>query len=166
MIKFEKVSFKQFEKAWKKCFGGLHETTLQKIYDKIKLPARATEMSAGYDFYIPDHLSVTAGDDILIPTGIRFVTDQPDVFLMICPRSGLGFKYGMKLKNTIGIIDADYQNADNEGHIMAKFSSDADFSLKQGEAFCQGIFLRYLTVDDDADNVKEKRKGGFGSTTK
>ena len=40
--------------------------------------------------------------------------------LAIFPRSGLGFKYRLQLNNTVGIIDSDYFNSDNEGHILLK----------------------------------------------
>ena len=46
-------------------------------------------------------------------------------FLGIYPRSGQGFKYGIKLANTVGIIDSDYYHSDNEGHIFIKFVNDS-----------------------------------------
>ena len=64
--------------------------------------------------------------------------------------------------NTIGIIDSDYYNSDNEGHIMVKFSVDRPLTLHKGDKFCQGIFILYgVTFDDNADGI---RNGGFGST--
>ena len=86
--------------------------------------------------------------------------------LHLYPRSGLGFKYRLQLNNTVGIIDSDYYNSDNEGHIFAKITNDSNegktLELKAGEGFMQGIFLEYgITQDDEADGV---RNGGFGST--
>ena len=70
--------------------------------------------------------------------------------------------------NTVGIIDSDYYNSDNEGHIFAKLTNDSNeektVQIKAGEGFMQGIFVEYgITVDDAATDV---RNGGFGSTTK
>ena len=84
------------------------------------------------------------------------------------PRSGLGFKFRLQLNNTVGIIDSDYYNSDNEGHIFAKLTNDSNeektVQIKAGEGFMQGIFVEYwITVDDAATDV---RNGGFGSTTK
>ena len=42
--------------------------------------------------------------------------------LMMFPRSGLGFKYRLQLNNTVGIIDSDYYDSDNEGHIFIKIT--------------------------------------------
>ena len=49
---------------------------------------------------------------------------KENVGLFLFPRSGQGFKYRFALANTVGIIDSDYMNADNEGHIMVKLIYD------------------------------------------
>ena len=171
MIKFEKVSFEQFIVDMNKNFQ-YPVGYLKDIYDRIKLPTRATNGSAGYDFYIPFDITLTQSSGYkIIPTGIRWVTDRDDVVLFLLPRSGLGFKYKMELVNTAGVIDSDYQYSDNEGHIMAKvglkFSCDnpftANLSLKTGDAFMQGIILPFIKVDNE-DEIITSRNGGFGST--
>ncbi|MBO4452329.1 MAG: dUTP diphosphatase [Clostridia bacterium] len=131
-------------------------------YDGIILPKRATAGSAGYDIFSPCDFTLKAGEEIIIRTGIR-VKIEDGWFFMILPRSGSGFKYGVRLANTAGIIDSDYYNADNEGHIMIKLvGGDRDYEVKKGSAFAQGIFVPYgITVDDDCSG---ERKGGFGST--
>ncbi len=163
---FEKVSFEQFEKDFSKNFPQVSD--VKAVYDSIKLPKRATSGSAGYDFYAPAELNVKTGESLLVPTGIRSKINDGWV-LKIYPRSGLGFKHRVQLDNTVGIIDADYYNSSNEGHIMIKLSCDAhddchSVSVNAGDGFAQGIFVQFgITVDDDASGV---RNGGFGSTTK
>ena len=51
-------------------FPQTTEAKLQKIYEDIKLPKRATAGSAGYDFYTPETFSLKSGETIKIPTGI------------------------------------------------------------------------------------------------
>lgn len=69
---------------------------------------------------------------------------------MCVPRSGLGFKFGLGLANTVGVIDADYSNAANGGHIMAKLTSqDKPIHIDKGQAFMQGIIMSYFKTDDD-----------------
>lgn len=102
-----------------------------------------------------------------IPTGIRARMDE-DYVLMIYPRSGLGFKFRLQLNNTVGVIDSDYYNADNEGHIQCRLTNDTNeektVEIEAGQGMVQGIFMMYgITEDDEADGV---RTGGFGSTTK
>lgn len=166
IAEFQKVSFSQFEADFKKNFPECEN--VKEIYDSIKLPKRATTGSAGYDFYAPVDITLEKGKSVLIPTGIRSKIEDGWVLQMF-PRSGLGFKHRVQLDNTVGIIDADYYNSSNEGHIMIKLSCDAHddghtVSLSAGDGFAQGIFLQFgITVDDDASGIRD---GGFGSTTK
>ncbi|MDD6442229.1 MAG: deoxyuridine 5'-triphosphate nucleotidohydrolase [bacterium] len=168
IAKFQKVSLERFSKDWRDTFGdGISDEEIQKIYEEIPLPKRATAGSAGYDFYMPETFVIAPGETLKIPTGIRVEMEQEWV-LKCYPRSGLGFKYRLQLNNTVGIIDSDYFYSDNEGHIFAKMTNDSNegktAELKKGTGFMQGIFIEYgITVDDD---VTEKRNGGFGSTTR
>lgn len=87
--------------------------------------------------------------------------------MVIYHRSGLGFKNGMRLANTVGIIDTDYSYSDNEGYIMIKVTcenTDAEkhLHINTGKDFAQGVITKYYTTDDD--NVNNERNGGFGST--
>ena len=166
IAEFEKVSFEQFEKDWLKNFPDTAD--VKAVYDGVKLPVRATTGSAGYDFCAPDDITIEKGKSLLVPTGIRVRIDDGWV-LSVFPRSGLGFKHRVQLDNTVGIIDADYYNSSNEGHIMIKLSCDAhddghSVTVKCGDGFAQGIFFPFgVTVDDNADGIRD---GGFGSTTK
>ena len=175
IAKFEKVSFGQFSDSWndiiqteeKDGSETRNEEVIKEIYDRIKLPRRATAGSAGYDFFAPVDIILNPGETIKIPTGIR-VWMEPEWVLKCYPRSGLGFKFRLQLNNTVGIIDSDYYNSDNEGHIFAKLTNDSNeektVQIKAGEGFMQGIFVEYgITVDDSVTDVKN---GGFGSTTK
>lgn len=167
IAKFHKVSEERFVADWKDTFPETQESAITEIYNEIKLPARATAGSAGYDFYAPDDFVIEPGKTIKIPTGIRVEMEENWV-LKCYPRSGLGFKFRLQLNNTVGIIDSDYFYSDNEGHIFAKLTNDTNenktVELGKGTGFMQGIFVEYgVTVDDDATAV---RNGGFGSTTK
>lgn len=168
VAKFEKVSLEQFKKDWIDTFGGyISDEAIIDIYKNIKLPKRSTKKSAGYDFFAPTHIVLEPTKTIKIPTGIR-VKMEDNWVLQIYPRSGLGFKYGLRECNSVSIIDADYFCSDNEGHIFIKLINDSSIcktvDIPFGTAFVQGIFMEYgITVDDDADGI---RNGGFGSTDK
>ncbi|MGM0378161.1 MAG: dUTP diphosphatase [Bacillota bacterium] len=157
MRKFIKVSLDQFKK-------DIDDSDYKEIYKNIKMPFRATDLSAGYDFYSPKKYIIKPNESLKIPTGIK-VKMQSDEWLGIYIRSSLGFKYNIRLKNSVGIIDADYINAKNEGHIWVALYNHGqkEIVIDKGEAFAQGIFQKYLlTKDDETENIK--RAGGFGST--
>ena len=139
IAKFHKVSFEQFQEGWTDTFGPEDKSRIQEIYDGIRLPARATKGSAGYDFFAPAAFTLKPGETVKIPTGIRVEMEEEWV-LKCYPRSGLGFKYRLQLNNTVGII----------------------VEIPAGTGFMQGIFVEYgITVDDQAEGI---RNGGFGST--
>ncbi len=161
VARFEKISLKQFNEDYNLT------SNIEEIYNDIILPKRATKGSAGYDFFSPCDFTLNPGETIKIPTGIRCFIEDGYV-LSIYPRSGLGFKYRIQLNNTVGIIDSDYYNAVNEGHIMIKLTNDSNegkvLNIKKGEGIAQGIFTEYfITYDDETDGI---RTYGFGSTTK
>ena len=161
IARFEKVSKAQFCSAWQETFG----TDGEAVYETIRLPRRATAGSAGYDFFAPASFTLSPGQTIKIPTGVRVWIENGWV-LKLYPRSGLGFKYRLQLNNTVGIIDSDYYGADNEGHIFIKLTNDSNeercLTVSAGDGFAQGIFVEYgITLDDECEGV---RTGGFGST--
>lgn len=164
IAQFEKVSFEQFQSGFDNEFS-LEE--IKEMYEELQLPKRATVGSAGYDFFAPFDITLSPGQTVKIPTGIRAKMEDGWV-LKLYPRSGLGFKFRLQLNNTVGIIDSDYYYSSNEGHIFAKITNDSNegrvVNIKKNTGFIQGIFLEYgITYDDE---VAEIRDGGFGSTTK
>ena len=159
IAKFGRVS----EEQWKEAMGDRAAEALPLA--EIPLPRRATAGSAGYDFVSPAETVIPAGGSALIPTGIR-AEMEPRWVLMLFPRSSLGFRHGVRLSNTTGVIDSDYAFAKNEGHIMVKLRNPSEnpVTIGRGERFCQGIFLPYGTAEEDGGFAL--RQGGFGSTGK
>ena len=150
MASFEKVTFEQFEQDMDG-YGFDHET-IRSIYDGLILPKRATVHSAGYDFKCPFDVVLPPKSSIMIPRGFCV--------------SGLGFKYRLQLDNTVGIIDKDYDQSDNQGHMFIKITNDSNsnqtITINKGDGFAQGIFIPFgITMDD---MVSTTRNGGFGST--
>lgn len=171
VAEFYKVSIEEFESCFKeKVDPDKSSEEIRAIYDHIVLPKRATVGSAGYDFYAPFDFELKPGAELFIPYGIRVKMEQGWV-LQLFPRSGLGSKYRLQLNNSVGIIDSDYFEADNEGHLMstlANCSYDKEKILKinAGEAILQGVFIPFGITYSDEEQTKAVRRGGFGSTDK
>lgn len=157
MRRLEKISFSQF------CRDISDDKSL---YDEYTLPRRATLKSAGYDFYAINDFIIHPGEILRVPTGIKVIMNDDEVF-MLYVRSSMGFKYNVRMTNQVGIVDADYyNNPDNEGHMWLSLQNhgSADFIVKKGQAFGQGVFTKYLVTDDD--DASCVRMSGFGSTNK
>ena len=172
---FEKITREQWTKDMMDLYqfenpSKEHLEEINKLYDNIQLPKRATKYSAGYDFYVSGDVIIPMEHAGVIPTGIRWVCDKEEdknKVLQLYPRSGIGFRTGVRLMNTVGIIDADYWEGNNEGHIMVKLYNpmNASFEVKDGDAIVQGVITEYHTCDDE-EEIVEKRTGGMGSTDK
>lgn len=134
----------------------------------LKLPQRGTSKSAGYDVFAPFDITLEPNEEVNVPTGIKAYMQDGEVLLAF-PRSGLGFKFYCRLSNTIGVIDGDYHNNENnEGHIFIKLRNEGNetMEIKAGTGMAQFIFMPFLLADGDTFDNGDIRKGGFGSTTK
>ncbi len=134
--------------------------------DKPQMPIRSTLKSAGYDFFAPLEFTIEANNTYLVWTNIK-AKMMDDEFLMLCSTSGMG-KRGIKMTNSIGIVDADYySNESNDGNIGFSLHNtfNQSYTFKKGEKIGQGIFMKFLACTED--NVKNiERIGGYGSTDK
>ena len=149
MRKFEKISFEQFKKDI---------IDDKELYEKYSLPKRGTKSAAGYDFYALYDYTLKPGEIKKIPTGIKVSMESDDVLFLI-DRSSMGFKYNVRMCNQVGVIDADYyNNSNNEGHMWIRIQNegDKDYIVKQGDGMIQGIFMKYLTVDNEDKNFKDR----------
>ena len=84
--------------------------------------------------------------------------------MLIFPRSSMGIKNGLRILNTIPVIDSDYAYADNEGHIFIciKNESNKVMKLRKGDKIVQAVFVQFGVADNEEINCK--RTGGIGST--
>ena len=136
------------------------------------LPTRATQKSAGYDFHSPKDVVIEPGATEFIDLEVKCCV-KPGEFLMIVPRSSLGFKglNHVALTNTTGIIDADYyNNPDNEG-VIGKISSlkndvsdtNIIWTKNQGIVFIIKEFIVHdMYLIDVEENLVEQMKYIYG----
>lgn len=138
-----------------------------KILDpKVSLP-KGSAQSAGYDIQavLEEDLILQAGAHVKIPTGIALWSKHP-VFTMLVPRSGLGNK-GLVLKNTVGIVDADYQGE----VIVTAFNNNLSGTIRiePYQRIAQMIVMPMLqnihfTVVQEFSETTTRGEKGFGST--
>lgn len=138
---------------------------MKKTDTKATLPTRADIGSAGYDFYAPLDYKCEPHKVTKIWTDVKVKMEQDNV-LFVDIRSSMGGKF--HLANTLGIIDSTYYgNESNDGNIGIFLVNDTDevIYINKGDRIAQGVFIKYLTTDDDKP-LSNIRTGGFGSTNK
>lgn len=130
-----------------------------------KLPAYATEHSAGVDLYANSQKQVTLKplERQIISTGI-FIELPTGYEAQIRPRSGLAANYGITVLNTPGTIDSDYRGEIKV--ILVNLSNDT-CTINHGDRIAQMIIAKHEHVEfEEVDNLSETERGnsGFGST--
>lgn len=147
-------------------FEIVSDKFLQYGVKDIKLPFRATKYSAGYDLFSPIDTVIQPNQIQLIWTNVKAQFNQDEV-LMLFVTSKIG-KNGVMMANGTGIIESDYySNEGNDGNLgllLYNFGS-ADYVIKKGDKIGQGVFTKFLTIDNE-EKISNIRVGGFGSTLK
>ena len=134
-----------------------------KLHPAAIVPTYATEGSACFDLYATEAGEVGAHSAGTFSTGLAFEIPDGHVMLVFS-RSGHGFKYGLRLANCVGVIDADFR-----GEVMVKLRNDSPvvFGFEQGDRVAQALVLPVPRVAFDVVeqlSLSERGAGGFGSS--
>lgn len=138
---------------------------MRKTNGDVILPTRADKGSAGYDIYTSRDFVVRPGETVIVPMDIK-VSMEEDEVLLLYVRSSIGIKRKIVLANGTGVIDSTYyNNQDNDGNICGAFTNFGNETqeFKAGDRIMQGVFVKYLTTNDDKP-LNATRTGGIGST--
>jgi dUTP pyrophosphatase len=104
---------------------------------------------------------------MLVKTGIAINMMDPGLVAIVASRSGLSLKYGIRVAQGVGVIDADYHG--EIGVILAN-DSEEPYVIQPGERIAQLMFQPVIQVAlkyvDTFSTVTERGDGGFGSTGK
>ncbi len=138
----------------------------QKLRENAVLPKRATPQSAGADLCacLDAPVVIPAGETVMIPTGLAVQPSDPQVALLIYPRSGLAAKHGITLANAVGVVDSDYR-----GEICVPLHnlSGSDFTVTPEMRIAQlvvtPVLFPQITETDVLDETL-RGSGGFGSS--
>jgi dUTP pyrophosphatase len=143
--------------------------SLSDIYtnDEYKEPKRATYESAGSDIYYTgkEIIRLFAKDKVIIITNVKSYMKSGEM-LLADVRGSQGLFADLMLCNTIGVIDKDYyNNENNEGNIaIALRNVGKNFiTINPGDAIAQLIFVPFLAPDNEPE--QKDRVSGFGHTS-
>lgn len=157
--------YEVFDEAFEKYHSYAFELPI-KVENGGQVPTYAHDTDACADIYASQNITIPAhSTSTKIPTGLRIALPEGWV-AKIAPRSSIGAKTGLRLSNSIGIIDADYR-----GEIMILYDniSDSDYEIKVGDRIAQ-VWVerveRFKPVLVDILPATDRGDGGFGSTGK
>ena len=137
--------------------------------NEIPLPTYATGGSAAVDLRacIAAPVTIPAGEQKLIPTGLAINMMDPGLVAIVASRSGLSLNHYVHVAQGIGVIDADYHG---EISVILTNSGKNDYVVQSGDRIAQLMFQPVVQVAlnfvTDFSTVTERGQGGFGSTGK
>lgn len=140
---------------------------IKRLHPDAHIPFYATEGSAGMDLFSvnDEELILPPLGNALVPTGIA-VSIPKGYAAFIFARSGLAVKFGINLRNGVGVIDSDYRGEIKVGLCNI---SDKEYTVRKHDRIAQMVIMPAITAEisecEDLDET-ERGSGGFGSTGK
>ena len=133
---------------------GMHITIHPLVPDFIQ-PMYQTAGAGAFDLYLQEALCLTPDEPVKV--GLGFAADIEDGYsVMIMPRSSAG-NMGVRLCNTVGLIDSDYRK-----EWFAKLASSKPLQFRRGDRILQAIVT--WSFHADGIEVADKVRGESGST--
>lgn len=139
---------------------------VKRLHPAAQLPVRASAGAAAYDLHalLDAPVTIPPGGFVSVPTGIAIELRGDDLVALVFSRSGHGYKKGVSLVNSVGVIDSDYRGEVAVGLIN---HGAEDFIVEPGERVAQLMITYALPLDIvECDELSDtpRGSGGFGST--
>jgi len=137
---------------------------IKKLHDLAVTPSYASSGAGCFDLAASESVMIHSGSSQPIGTGLAFEIPDNHVML-IFSRSGHGFKHGLRLSNSVGVIDSDYR-----GEVKISLHNDhphTAYAVAIGERIAQALVLpvkrqTFELVKELSTTTRGSK--GFGST--
>ncbi|MEY8688415.1 MAG: dUTP diphosphatase [Leptothrix sp. (in: b-proteobacteria)] len=136
---------------------------IKRLHPDAVLPVYASEGAACFDLISLTSTTIPMGMAATLETGLAFEI-PPGCVMEVFSRSGHGFKSGVRLCNSVGIIDSDYR-----GQVMVRLQNDGQdlFHVLKGDRVAQAMLRVVPRVEFEVvEMLSETARGagGLGST--
>ena len=135
---------------------------IKRTHKNGRIPTYATDGSGAFDFYSAEDVVVHENYAKAINLGVAMEVPDGHVLLLF-PRSSIGKNTGLRMPNSVGVIDSDYR-----GTIHALYDNVwSDHTVLTGDRIAQGIIVPIPKVEfEEVEELSttERGEGGFGST--
>lgn len=135
-----------------------------KTHPDARVPAMATDGSAGYDLSSCETCSIPPHSQRMVSTGLIMEMTMKDCYARVAPRSGLALKHSIDV--FAGVVDESYRGI---VQVILYNHGDKDFQINVGDRIAQLIFERiYLpkVFEGTSEDLSTTTRGesGFGSS--
>ena len=136
---------------------------IKRIDKTLPLPEYKTAGAVAFDL-------ASRVDIMILPQAIEHVPlnvaiEIPKGYMvMLAARSSL-YKQGLRMINSVGIVDQDYCGNTDEYHAALQNFTDKPVTIKKGTRLVQGILKQHEKAEwDEVDDLDNNSRGGFGTT--
>ena len=139
---------------------------IKRLDKSLPLPDYQSTGAVAFDLYSRIDSKIAPSEIKMLPS--NFIIGIPyGYMLMVAPRSSLFKKKGLKLANTIGIIDQDFCGPEDEVHLALHNFTDQTIQITRGERLAQAMFVRIDKVRqwEEVEEISSQTRGGYGSTS-
>lgn len=142
--------------------------TIKYKRENKELPAlhRDNPLNAGYDLFanIPTSIDIAPGEVVFV--SLNVATEIPEGMVgLVFQRSSTYRKWGLKLTNGVGVIDALYRGDSDIWGAEFKNETNKTVTLNPGDKICQAVFLELPNIKlMEVDCLGNKDRGGFGTS--
>lgn len=133
------------------------------MHPAFVLPMRSTELAGGLDIFMPESGSISGNSSHKVGLGFAAQVPVGHVALLL-PRSGVGFKTGLELNNTCGVIDPDYTG---QWFAALRTKDGSPLSWLANERLLQMLVVPVSQVQPElvqSLDATARGAGGLGST--
>ena len=135
----------------------------KKTRESAVLPGKNHKDDTGLDVTSVVDKVIPARGSAVVDVGLEFAHIDPEYWVKIEGRSGMGFKHGI-LPHP-GIIDSGYRG---DAGVKLYNLTDKDYEVKAGDRIAQFVVYNNHDVGVEEGEIKETERGakGFGSSGK
>ncbi len=136
---------------------------ITRIEKDLPLPAYQTEGAVAFDLYSRIDATIAPQASQLLPT--NFIIEVPKGHALILAARGSTMKYGISMRNAIGVIDQDFHGPQDEIFLAFYNFTDKPVEIKRGNRIAQGLIMPIIVAEwEEVEKIKDESRGSFGST--
>lgn len=137
---------------------------IQYLNEKCKI-VKGSDGAFAFDVIanIEEPITVKCGELVSIPLGIKIDTCKKSIGVFLLMRSGLAFKKGLMLVNSVGLLDNDFRGEYIAG--IWNTGRVGDYTIEPYERIGQIAFMENVDVEiEEVEKLSEtaRGEGGFG----
>lgn len=136
---------------------------ITRIREGVELPEYKTAGAAAFDIPVCEGGIVPPGGSLMLPTGLVIQAPENHM-LVIAPRSSTFKKTGLRIGNTVGIVDSDFCGPEDEILLFFWNPGTEPVTIDAGMRLAQGIFIPVTRGEWDEGEPGGPNRGGWGST--